>query len=154
MTPSNENSNVPTAPQANVSDRKLATKLSRILHAHFGHVPKLYEDLLAGGVTGEFMSPGAQKFKEKDVGSLISSIMTERYGPASFFPKFVKGKTSTHDCRLLVTNYTLDTNALNFAAQGVMKLLATHVRLKQLHALMQLLLSRSCGADDTKKVFG
>ncbi|KAH7068810.1 hypothetical protein BKA63DRAFT_569682 [Paraphoma chrysanthemicola] len=44
--------------------------------------------------------------------------MMDKYDPASFFRKFAMGKTSTHDCRLLVTNYTLEAHALSPAVQG------------------------------------
>ncbi|KAH7088229.1 hypothetical protein FB567DRAFT_591637 [Paraphoma chrysanthemicola] len=48
----------------------------------------------------------------------MSSIITEKYGPSSYFRKFVKGKTCTMDCETLITNSTIMAREKSFAADN------------------------------------
>ncbi|KAH4807211.1 hypothetical protein HBI88_100790 [Parastagonospora nodorum] len=122
VTPAMQGSGIPTTPTATVSTRATATKLARILHAQYGVVPQGFENLLAGGLTVvngvETISREAQSFKKKEVSEIMSLEHTEKYGPKSFFRRYVRGMVCTLNSKTLVTNWTLEARKYQIPADG------------------------------------
>lgn len=139
ITPSDSNSGFRECPEAAVSDRAAAENVARVLDAHYGSVARVnfstyaetacscvpedieFDDLLGGSVTQydgqRIMSPEAIIFQHEVLPCIRSSLFTEKYGPGSFFQRFLLARTFRLSCKVLLStksssksNLMADTN--------------------------------------------
>jgi hypothetical protein len=116
MTPSTMGSSIMTTPSQNVSSSDRARSLARILHAHYGTIPRGFDDLLAGGVTYvngvKNVSAEGRTFKDKTLPNTISTTLNEKTGKGSYFQAFVKGMVSSENCKVNINDSVLVDGAL------------------------------------------
>jgi hypothetical protein len=96
------------------TNKATATIRARVLFAYFGVVPLDMQHT----VVSISQNPEAVKLANQLCKKFRVNIQTERYGRGSFIQEFVKGKVSTLDFRILVTNWTLDARICEIVVAG------------------------------------
>ncbi|KAI4910165.1 hypothetical protein J4E90_007596 [Alternaria incomplexa] len=92
----------------------IATERARLVGAYYGTVPAGMSHAIVGAPEDE----AGQTLAKIVFNRARDTVQTERYGPKSFIQRFIRGKLSTLNVKVLITNWMLDACICQFEVEG------------------------------------